>query len=85
MGKFKDGGTLRVLAEDGHHYFIDYRTKSKRAGTAGGVYNGIPGLKSSKKLPIKIEVISREEFDKLMKSKNHDKGRNDSHSNGNTR
>lgn len=69
MGKFKDGGTKRVLAEDGHHYFIDYRIESRKKGLAGGVFSGIPSLKSSKKLSIQIEVISKEDFDKLMKKK----------------
>lgn len=40
VGKFRDGGTTKVLATDGKHYWVDHRIGSK---TKGQVYDRYPG------------------------------------------
>lgn len=69
VGRFKDGGTKKVLTEDGHEYFIDYRISSRRLGIQGGVYDRHPNLKGAKKLDIEIELVDRTHLSAFLKKK----------------
>ena len=52
---YRDGGTQKVLAEDGNIYYIDGRPGMM---TTGKVFHSYPGYINAKIANVKIELIN---------------------------
>lgn len=55
-GRFKDGGTIHYVDKNGKSYYKDGRIKSRRAGTAGKIFDRHPNLVDAKELHVNLII-----------------------------